>query len=184
MTGERKLRRNGQVETTSTASPEAVWAIVSDVTRIGEWSHECLEASLLDGATAPAPGVRFQGTEHGRARAVGADQRDGARRRAARVLVAHGADTDVSRQHRVDDLDRTGRGRRMPHHAAFEVLKLNPIMDRLIWLVTPAHRDRLPALEADLVRLAEAAAAAVNRRRDRKRCNVRARRRVAPGAVR
>ena len=41
----------------------------------------------------------------------------------------------------------------------FEVLKLGAIMDRLIYLVTPAHRNRLPALEEDLQRLGEVAAA-------------------------
>jgi uncharacterized protein YndB with AHSA1/START domain len=43
------------------ASPEAVWALVSDVTRIGRYSPETFEAEWLDGATAPAVGVRFRG---------------------------------------------------------------------------------------------------------------------------
>jgi hypothetical protein len=31
---------------------EAVWRVVADVTRTGEWSHECLHVSWLGGATA------------------------------------------------------------------------------------------------------------------------------------
>ena len=43
------------------ASPEAVWELVSDVTRIGEYSPETFEAEWLDGATGPAVGAEFRG---------------------------------------------------------------------------------------------------------------------------
>ena len=43
------------------ASPDRVWALVSDVTRIGEFSPETFEAEWLDGATGPEPGARFRG---------------------------------------------------------------------------------------------------------------------------
>jgi hypothetical protein len=43
------------------APPEKVWALVSDVTRIGEFSPETFEAEWLDGATGPAVGNRFRG---------------------------------------------------------------------------------------------------------------------------
>ncbi|MFN8079649.1 MAG: SRPBCC family protein [Kineosporiaceae bacterium] len=43
------------------ATPDQVWAIVSDITRIGELSPETFEAEWLDGATGPAPGARFRG---------------------------------------------------------------------------------------------------------------------------
>jgi hypothetical protein len=43
------------------ASPRAVWELVTDVTRIGEFSPETLEGRWLDGATGPAVGARFQG---------------------------------------------------------------------------------------------------------------------------
>ena len=43
------------------APPEAVWALVSDVTAIGRFSPETFEAQWLDGATGPAPGARFKG---------------------------------------------------------------------------------------------------------------------------
>src|SRR3954465_14326918 len=43
------------------APPEAAYALVSDVTRIGELSPECVGAEWLDGATGPAEGARFKG---------------------------------------------------------------------------------------------------------------------------
>ena len=50
-----------QVETTVAASPEAVWDLLADVTRIGEFSPECKQAEWLDGATGAAVGARFAG---------------------------------------------------------------------------------------------------------------------------
>jgi len=43
------------------ATPDAVWALVSDVTRTGEFSPETFEAQWLGGATGPALGARFRG---------------------------------------------------------------------------------------------------------------------------
>jgi hypothetical protein len=43
------------------ATPEDVWALVSDITNTGRFSPETLEAEWLDGASAPAVGVRFRG---------------------------------------------------------------------------------------------------------------------------
>ncbi len=43
------------------APVDAVWRVVSDVTRIPEWSPVCHRCEWLDGATAPAVGARFRG---------------------------------------------------------------------------------------------------------------------------
>ncbi len=43
------------------APPIEVWALVSDVTNTGRFSPETFGAEWLDGATAPARGVRFRG---------------------------------------------------------------------------------------------------------------------------
>ena len=43
------------------AKPEDIWALVSDVTRTGEFSPETFEAQWIDGATGPAVGARFKG---------------------------------------------------------------------------------------------------------------------------
>lgn len=43
------------------ATPERVWALVSDITNTGKFSPETFEAEWLDGATGPGVGVRFRG---------------------------------------------------------------------------------------------------------------------------
>src|SRR4029079_15804304 len=43
------------------ASPQSVWELVSDVTKIGSYSPETFEAEWLDGATGPSVGARFRG---------------------------------------------------------------------------------------------------------------------------
>jgi uncharacterized protein YndB with AHSA1/START domain len=41
--------------------PATVFAAVADVTRIGEWSPECIGARWAAGATGPAVGAKFEG---------------------------------------------------------------------------------------------------------------------------
>jgi len=43
------------------AAPEAVWSLVADITRMGEWSPECVRAHWEDGATGPEVGAHFHG---------------------------------------------------------------------------------------------------------------------------
>lgn len=43
------------------APPEQVYAIISDVTRTGEWSPECHRCEWVDGASGPEVGARFRG---------------------------------------------------------------------------------------------------------------------------
>jgi len=43
------------------ASPEKIWDLVSDVTKIGRYSPETFEAEWLEGATGPAVGAKFRG---------------------------------------------------------------------------------------------------------------------------
>ena len=43
------------------ADPIEVWSLVSDITRMGEYSPEVFEAEWLDGATGPAVGARYRG---------------------------------------------------------------------------------------------------------------------------
>lgn len=42
------------------APVDRVWGLVSDITRMGEWSPEVYEAEWADGATGPAVGARFK----------------------------------------------------------------------------------------------------------------------------
>ena len=43
------------------AAPETVWGLVAEITRMGEWSPECVRAEWEDGATGPAVGAHFHG---------------------------------------------------------------------------------------------------------------------------
>jgi hypothetical protein len=56
-----RYRMSGSVSEHMNATPARIWALISDVTRMGEWSPETYKAEWLDGATGPAVGVRFRG---------------------------------------------------------------------------------------------------------------------------
>jgi hypothetical protein len=43
------------------APPEIVYGVVSDVTRMGDWSPETVRCEWIDGAVGPAVGARFKG---------------------------------------------------------------------------------------------------------------------------
>jgi uncharacterized protein YndB with AHSA1/START domain len=51
----------GEVSLWMAAPPERVWALVSDVTRIGEFSPETFEAAWTRGSNGPAEGAYFKG---------------------------------------------------------------------------------------------------------------------------
>jgi hypothetical protein len=51
----------GSVTVHFAVPPAQVWALVSDVTRIGEFSPETFEARWLGGASGPQVGARFRG---------------------------------------------------------------------------------------------------------------------------
>lgn len=50
------------VSTTINAAPEAVWGLVADLPRMGQWSPENTGGKWLGGATGPVVGARFRGT--------------------------------------------------------------------------------------------------------------------------
>src|SRR5688572_5703429 len=60
---------SGEVSLHMDAPPEEVWALVSDVTRIGEFSPETFEARWTRGSTGPEVGASFKG--HVRRNGVG-----------------------------------------------------------------------------------------------------------------
>lgn len=47
------------------APPDEVYALVSDITRMGEWSPECIRCTWTDGTTGPAVGARFEAKNKG-----------------------------------------------------------------------------------------------------------------------
>ena len=150
------LPRTGRCEATTTATPDAVWALVGDPTRVGEWSHECGGAEWLDGATTAQPGARFRGRNRvGRSKwsrvceVVTVD--------APRELAWRTVPTRLYPDSTVwtITIEPTATGSRIEQR--FEVLKLSPFFERLFYLLVPAHRDRSEALRADIDRLGAAA---------------------------
>jgi hypothetical protein len=64
-----KRATEGQASVHIDAAPELVYDLVSDVTRMGEWSPETYRCKWLDGGSGPAIGARFKGyNRRGRAR--------------------------------------------------------------------------------------------------------------------
>jgi uncharacterized protein YndB with AHSA1/START domain len=59
-------RPHDEVSIDIAAPPETVYALVSDITRMGEWSPECRRCTWTRGATGPAVGARFRAVNKGR----------------------------------------------------------------------------------------------------------------------
>jgi len=147
----RRVQTSGRVEVEVDAPPDAVWDVVRDVTRVGEWSHECRTAVWLDGASEARPGTRFRG------RNVAGVFRWG------RVCEVVSADPWELTWRTVPSRfypDRTtwtirlreaeGGGTRIEQ--TFDGLGPELLL-RLYGLVIPAHRDRTEKLAGDLRRL-------------------------------
>lgn len=58
-------KRHDAVSIDIAAPPERVYALVADVTRMGEWSPECFHCEWTKGATGPAVGARFKAKNKG-----------------------------------------------------------------------------------------------------------------------
>ena len=52
---------NGSASVEINEAPAAVFSAIADVTRMGEWSPECVAARWVGGATGPAVGAKFEG---------------------------------------------------------------------------------------------------------------------------
>jgi len=57
-----KKGTRGEARIHVSASPEKLYDMVSDVTRIPEWSPECVSCRWIGGAAGPTVGARFKGT--------------------------------------------------------------------------------------------------------------------------
>jgi hypothetical protein len=57
-----KKGTRGEVTVRVEAPAESVYSLVTDIARMGEWSPETTRCVWLDGATGPAVGARFKGT--------------------------------------------------------------------------------------------------------------------------
>jgi hypothetical protein len=52
---------DARVGVTVDADIDEVWDVVRDVTRVGEWSQECVDAAWLGDSTWATPEARFRG---------------------------------------------------------------------------------------------------------------------------
>ena len=47
-------------------NPDVVWAAIADISRMGQWSPECVAAKWAGGASGPAVGATFEGDNEAR----------------------------------------------------------------------------------------------------------------------
>lgn len=153
----KQVQKQSRVEVVVDASVRQVWDVVSDVTRIGEWSHECHTAQWLGGADGPSPGVRFRGRNRAGWARWG---------RTCEILSVDPPSQIVwrtvptllfpdSTQWRIE-LEPAGDGRTLIRQS-FAVLRAPWLLDRIYARLIPAHQDRDPRLAQDLARVGMAA---------------------------
>ena len=152
-----QVQKQSRVEVVVDASVPQVWEVISDVTRVGEWSHECHSARWLGAADGPSLGARFRGRNRaGWARwgrtceIVTVDPpREIGWRTVPTLLFPD------STQWRIE-LEPEGEARTMIRQS-FTVVRAPWLLDRLYARLIPAHRDRDARLAQDLARIATAA---------------------------
>lgn len=152
----RRVQKEGQTQVTVDADPDAVWDVVRDVTRVGEWSHECRGAKWLDGATEAVPGARFRGRNRagivrwGRVcEVIEASPRELAWRVVPTVMYPDSTEWRI-RLHEAEGGTRIEQ--------TFKVVKGAKLLEPVYATMIPAHRDRTQALVEDLRRLGALAA--------------------------
>ena len=151
-----RLPTSYRVTATVAASPAEVWQVLSDPTRTGEWSHECLGAQWTDGATGPVVGAQFRGRNRSGqirwSRPCTVTAVDPGRELAFETDGGWMGDCSEWRF----TLEPVGDGTRIVQ--TMRVVKLPAWADRLYYRMLPTHRDRSELLRADLDRLGEVAA--------------------------
>lgn len=149
-----KLRHEGTIEELLPAPPEAVWAVLTDPTQIGEWSSECRTGRWLGDAREPVVGARFTGRNRVRWLRWS---------RACRILEAAEphryvfetiSPSDCTRW--TYDLENAGTATRV--RQTFEIRRMWRALEALITILLPEHHDRADSLRADLIRLGQLAA--------------------------
>jgi hypothetical protein len=152
-----RVQKRSQVEVEVDATVDQVWTVVSDVTRVGEWSHECRSASWVGDARCAVPGARFRG--HNRAsrlarwsrtsEVVAVDPR--------RELVWRTVSTPLFPDSTEWRIRLEPREDRTLITQSFSVLRAPWVLDRLYAALIPSHRDRDARLAEDLARIGVAA---------------------------
>jgi deazaflavin-dependent oxidoreductase (nitroreductase family) len=147
-----QVQKHGRTDVLVDSSADAVWQVLADVTRTGEWSHEVGEVRWLGGAVAAAPGVRFRGRNHagwvrwGRTSEV-------LRVDAPCELAWRTVPTPLYPDSTEWSVRLQPVGDRTRIVQEFTVLRVPRLLEHLYAALVPAHRDRTERLTADLQRL-------------------------------
>lgn len=152
----REWRTGGTVALDVDAAPEQVYAIISDVTRIGERSPECRSAEWLEGPAPGAVGARFRGRNRSGFAARWS--------RTCEVLEATPGmsfafrtlpERDPSRRDSTTwayQLRPKGTGTEVTHSYEITILPL-PLFRGLYGVLLPQHRDMRPQMLLSLENL-------------------------------
>jgi len=147
-----RLGKSCEASVAVAAPVEAVWKLVSDVTRTGEWSVECRGAVWLDGASGPAKGARFRGRNRRNiarwSRVCEVLEVDAPRR-----LVWRTVPTAVLPDSTRWEFELSAHGDGTTLTERMQVLQIPVFYERLFALMLPQHQDRTADLEADLQRI-------------------------------
>ena len=151
----RRVQKQGRCEVQSNAPIGAVWDVVRDVTRTGEWSHECVSVEWLADATEARPGARFRGRNRGSVfrwgrvcEVVSAEPYELVWRTVPTALNPDSTEWAIT-------LREDGPGTTIEQR--FQVIRAPKVLDVVYATVIPSHRDRTAALTEDLRRLGEVA---------------------------
>ncbi|HET6153662.1 MAG TPA: SRPBCC family protein [Marmoricola sp.] len=152
-----RLPRTASAEAVVPAPPEAVWSLLADVTRVGEWSHEARGARWTVGDGAVVGNV-FRGTNK-----LG-------QLRWARPCTVTVAEAPYRFAYRTDgglagdatewsfELSTEGEGTRI--RETYQIHAMPRLLELAVVRLMPSHLDRGPALAGDLERLGALAASA------------------------
>ena len=147
----RRIQMENSVAVTVDAGIDEVWNVVRDVTRVGEWSHECVGADWLGDATSAVPGARFRGRNRvgsirwGRVcEIVSAEPYELVWRTVPTALYPDSSEWRIT-------LDEVDDGTRISQ--SFRVLRAPKVLAVIYAMLIPTHRDRTAALMDDLRRL-------------------------------
>ena len=150
------VQKASVVEVRVPAAPEAVWRVVADVTRVGEWSHECCSAQWVGAADSARPGARFRGRNSASVwrwsrlcEVVHVDP--------PRLLVWRTVPTLFFPDSTEWQIEVSGSGTGSVIRQSFRVLRAPWLLDRVYARLIPSHQHRDARLAQDLRRLGEVA---------------------------
>lgn len=150
------VSREGRQEIVLAATPEQVWQVLTDVTQIGSWSHECRTAQWLGGADRAAVGAQFRGSNKVRYARWSKKCTITELVPTRKFVYDTGVDMMGGPTVWTFALEPAAGGCHLTQSYAIE--NLPRTAEWLIGHVIPEHADRSKALRADLERLGDIAA--------------------------